>query len=168
VEGELLEALTPLVEGVHLLVVEPLPDGPLPDLLKPLAPLLLKEEVEALTPPSVGRVPGGGQAHGIHPAGPGAVRIDPASLRGEEGTAPLLVVLHPKDDHRGDHVLLDRKEGVGLQELGGRDAQAPFEAQHVIGGKEDVYVGAAGVETGNPGVASEPEGVGRSKTLMFG
>ena len=60
-------------------------------------------------------------------------------------------------DDREAEVLGDRVKAVIGEELGGRDAEAPGEVQHVDGGEDDVDVGTAPIEAGDARMAGEGE-----------
>jgi hypothetical protein len=58
-------------------------------------------------------------------------------------------------------ILGDGYEGVGVEELSGRDSKTTGQAQHIHRGEQDINVGAAVAEARQPRVTFETERLAR-------
>jgi hypothetical protein len=163
VERQLFEPFAPLVVLVDPLVIQPLPDRPLPRFAEAFASLFLQQEVEPLAPPAVRRILLRRQPQGIHATGPRPIRVDAASSLRKELTCLGFVVVHAQHDYRRLHLLLDRKNRVFLEEIARFHAETFLQPQHVVWGQEDVHVGAALIETGDTGMTGKLEAIVRAE-----
>ncbi len=157
---ELTERDLVQVEGLNVLIGDPLPHCAAGALAVSMAEVFLQQKVKSLR--GLLGILRFGHAQRVHAAGPGPVRIHGASLVADERT-DLAVVTHLEED--GGNFLFLRLHGkrVLIEELRGVDSETALELRHVVRRQQDGNALAALGEAVHVFAALEGEAVVQSQ-----